>query len=340
MTTSTTPANVTTTTIGKYRHLSRCATVNGHFVVLAIDHRANLLDAMNQSAPRPVTDDEFTAFKQQIIGATPASVSAVLTDPAYGIGAGIADRTLPGRLGLLAPIEVTNYDLNPDQRTVEMIPHWSIKKIKLTGGDGVKLLLPYHPEAANATEKHQIVRQIVDDCATYDIPFFLEPIAYSMDAQKPLTDVELRQITLEMAHTFSTMGVDILKLHFPVDVKTTVDEAEWLKVCQEVTTACGGVPWALLSAGVTYEVFLKQARVACAAGASGVIVGRAVWNEAVKLQGEERGSFIQTVMPQRMDELAAICQAHATPWFDRVAEPDHTPTWYEGYGEKQDAKEN
>jgi tagatose 1,6-diphosphate aldolase len=318
------------TTIGKYRHLTCCTTPAGHFVVLAIDHRANLLDALNQHAPTPVTDAEFTAFKQQIISAAPPEVSALLTDPGYGIGAGITSRSL-SRLGLLAPVEVTNYDLSPDQRTVEMIPHWSVGKIKQVGGDGVKLLLPYHPAAANAAEKQAIVQQIIDECSANDIPFFLEPIAYSLDAQQPLTDSELHQITLDMAQTFSNMGVDILKLHFPVDVKTCTDEAEWLAVCREVTTACGAVPWTLLSAGVTYEVFLKQARVACAAGASGVIVGRAVWNEAVKLQGATRQEFIQTVMPERMRELAAICAQNAMPWFERVAPPDAAINWYEGY---------
>ena len=315
------------TTPGKYHHLRRCSTRAGHFVVLAIDHRANLLQVLNQAAP--ITEAEFTTFKQTIIQTLADEVSAVLTDPAFGIGAGIANRSF--RAGLLAPIEVTDYDLHPDQRQIEFIPHWSVHKIKRIGADGVKLLLPYHPEAASASERETIVRQLVDQCAEYDIPFFLEPITYSLDPNKPLDNSELRQITVEMARRFSSMGVDVLKLLFPVDPTQSSSEAEWLSACQEVTAACGAVPWTLLSAGVTYEMFLKQAHTACAAGASGVIVGRAIWNDAVALQGETRTHFIQTTMVERMRTLAALCADYGTPWFERVTAPDTSPTWYEAY---------
>ena len=255
----------------------------------------------------------------------------MLTDPAYGIGAGIASRSF--RAGLLAPIEVTDYDLHPDQRQIDFIPHWSVAKIKRVGADGVKLLLPYHPEAASAHEREAIVRQSVEQCAQYDIPFFLEPITYSLNPDKPLDNSDLRAITVEMARLFSGMGVDVLKLLFPLDPAQSSSEAERQAACQEVTAACGAVPWTLLSAGVTYETFLKQAQTACAAGASGVIVGRALWNDAVTFQGEARAHFIQTTMIERMRALAALCAAHATPWFERVAAPDSTPTWYETYDE-------
>lgn len=319
------------TTPGKYRHLSRCANPLGHFVVLAIDHRANLLRALNQYASAPLSDEQFTAFKLAVIGALPAddpSVSAVLTDPAYGIGGGIAGRLLHGRLGLLAPVEVTNYDLSPDQRAVEFIPGWSVKKIKRVGGDGVKLLLSYHPEAPDAQQKQSIVRRIVDECGEYDIPFFLEPITYSPDPSTDLTDAELRQITVEMAQLFSAMGVDVLKLHFPV---LTDDENIWRIACEDVDAVCT-VPWTLLSAGVPYAKFVRQARVACAAGASGVIVGRAVWNEAISLPDEARTAFLETTLPARMAELAEECARHAAPWYDRVSAPDMALNWYEDYG--------
>ncbi|MGV2434686.1 MAG UNVERIFIED_CONTAM: hypothetical protein LVT10_07200 [Anaerolineae bacterium] len=59
------------------------------------------------------------------------------------------------------------------------------------------------------------------------------------------------------------------------------------------------MPWALLSAGASFEIFLRQAEMACQHGASGVIVGRAVWAEAVKLPPQERISFLQTTGAQR-----------------------------------------
>lgn len=315
------------TTMGKYRHLSRCSTAAGHFLVLAIDHRTNLLDALNIQSPAPLTDDQFMAFKQRVLAASMDCLPAVLTDPAYGIGAAVASRVLSGRVGLLAPVEVTDYTLHPSRRGIDFIPGWSVDKIKRMGGDGVKLLLPYHPDADSAGEKHAVVRRLVDDCARADIPFFLEPIAYSLDPDRGLGDVDLRQITVDMAKTFSGMGVDVLKLQFPLNGG---DEAKWTTACAEVNVACS-VPWALLSGGVDFPTFMRQSRIACQAGASGVIVGRAVWNEAITLRSEALQQFLSVTVPARLRELADVCAAYASPWFTRVAPPDASLTWYEKY---------
>lgn len=314
------------TTLGKFRHLSRVANAAGHFVVLAIDHRANLLTALNQHAAQPLSDADFSAFKQAVLN-TP-DLTAVLTDPAYGIGAGIAGGALHGRVGLLAPIEVTNYDLSPDQRQVQFIPHWSVEKIKRVGGDGVKLLLSYHPDAPDADEKRALVRQIVDQCGKYDIPFFLEPIPFALTPAQALTTDELSQVTVHLTREFCAMGVDVLKLHFPANTEDTPDPARWKQACEAVNAVCS-VPWALLSAGVPYAAFLQQAQIACEAGASGVIVGRAVWNEAVTLQGEDRAAFLRDVVPQRMAELTQLCATFAHPWQTRVSPPQATLDWYE-----------
>jgi tagatose-1,6-bisphosphate aldolase len=284
-----------------------------------------LLEALNRHALQPISDAEFAAFKQAVMRAAMADVSAVLTDPAYGIGVGIAERVLSGRVGLLAPIEVTDYNIHPSQREMALIPNWSVAQIKQVGGDGVKLLLPYHPDAANTQEKHDFVSRIVDQCTQYDIPFYLEPIAYPLDPKGSLGDSELRQITVEMARRFSALGVDVLKLQFPA---TGGDESVWWAACAEVNAAVQ-VPWVLLSGGVDYATFARQVQIACEAGASGVIVGRAVWNEAVTLQGAARDHFLATTMRDRLHELASICEGSARPWFDRVRAPDASLNWYD-----------
>jgi tagatose-1,6-bisphosphate aldolase len=258
--------------------------------------------------------------------------TAVLTDPAYGLGPGITSRVIGGQVGLLAPLEVTDYDSHPGQRQINFIEGWSVAKIKRCGGSGVKLLLNYHPEAANTQEQHQIVAQIAEECTRHDLPFFLEPLTYSPDPQQTLDNETLRQIVVEMAHRFSDLGVDVLKLQFPVDPAQEPDPARWQSAAEAVNAACA-VPWTILSAGVDYDTFETQARIACTAGASGVIVGRAVWNEAIVLNGVEREDFLQTTARQRMQRLAAICTDQAPPWFERCAAPEISETWYENYPE-------
>jgi tagatose-1,6-bisphosphate aldolase len=314
-------------TPGKYRHLTRATTPAGHFVILAIDHRANLRSALDKHAPAPLSDWDFVRFKRHLLNFLTDDASAVLTDPAYGIPS-IFTR---GRLGMLAPIEVTNYDLSPSAREVQYIPNWSVGKIKRMGGDGVKLLLPFHPDEATADARRAVVRKLVDECGRADIPLYLEPITYSLDESRPLTSTELTQITVAMAREFSAMGADILKLQFPVDPAQTTDLDTWRAACVEVTAACGDTPWALLSAGVSFDVFAQQALIACKAGACGVITGRAVWNEAVVMDSEARYHFLQTTGVARMATLARICEVYAARLHKHAVEPDESTDWYERY---------
>jgi tagatose 1,6-diphosphate aldolase len=168
---------------------------------------------------------------------------------------------------------------------------------------------------------------LVEQCKRFQIPFFLEPIVYSLDPDRSVSNADLREISVSMARRFCVMGVDVLKMQFPVDAKQSTDEAEWRAVCRELNEACN-IPWAILSGGVDYATFLKQARIACEAGASGVIVGRAVWAEAVALQGVARTEFINSTMLKRVREIAALCDQYAEPWTERVKAPDAGVQWY------------
>ena len=292
--------------LGKMRHLARCTTPDGRFVILAIDHRANLWDELQKHQSIPLRNEDMIAFKQDVIRTLLPHASGLLTDPAYGISQGITSGVIDAHKGLLAPLEVTDYSLHPAERDVNFIPDWSVEHIKRMGGDGVKLLLYYHPEALTAAIKRSHVEKIVAECARWDIPFFLEPIAYSLDPQLHLSNAELLDVSIHMAGLFSGMGVDILKMSFPVDAKQSDDVAVWQDACERLHLACNGTPWALLSGGVSYTTFAQQARIACAAGAQGVIVGRAVWADAIPLSGDEREDFLEGIAAARMQELAAI----------------------------------
>jgi tagatose 1,6-diphosphate aldolase len=317
------------TSLGKLRALDACATDAGHFNVLAVDHRGNLWEAMEKHGH--VDDTAFLAFKRDTISRLSAHASAVLTDPVYGIGPGIAEGWLPAHLGLLAPLEVTNYSLNPAARAFTPVPDWSVAKIKRVGSQGVKLLLYYHPQAASAETQRAIAAGVVASCATHDIPLFLEPIVFSPDPAKPLTASGFRDAVVQAAADFSALGIDVLKAQFPCDPALTGDEREWKAALRDLDEACT-VPWALLSAGVGYEVFRRQAQRACDAGCSGVIVGRAVWNEAVTApDAASRRDVLAAICAPRVKELAAIC-ANGRPFREKMRiDTAFQPGWMAGY---------
>jgi len=55
-------------------------------------------------------------------------------------------------------------------------------------------------------------------------------------------------------------------------------------------------------------------RIACEAGASGVVVGRSVWAEAATMAAGERDRFLATEARARLAGLRAIVDDAARPW--------------------------
>ena len=68
---------------------------------------------------------------------------------------------------------------------------------------------------------------------------------------------------------------------------------------------------------------------ACAAGASGVLAGRAVWKEATVLDVDERLAFFATTGRDRLAILGEIVREHARPWIE-PGQSSHQipPDWY------------
>lgn len=315
--------------IAKFRHLTECSNRHGDFNILAIDHRDNLVAEMQKQSGFKIDYSAVVSFKRSVIRHLSSPATAVLTDPDYGFPS-ILDGALPGNIGLIAPLEVTNYNPHPSKRATTLIPGWDVAKLKATGCSGAKLLLYFHPGAANAASQTALVDSIVEQCQQHDVPLFLEPVGYSLDPAQPLSNSERRQVVVESARHFSGRGIDILKVEFPLDVAQEADEDVWRDALQELDGACA-VPWTLLSGGVSFETFLRQTELACAAGASGVMVGRAVWAEATALHREARDHFLSTTGVERMSQLAQVCST-GSPWMTRHTPPQMDEGWYKEAG--------
>src|SRR5581483_5370359 len=125
-------------TIGKTRGLARLADTDGHFRMVALDQRP------------PMFDPNF---------AVPAAIDL-----------------LPARCGLIMTLEEHRVEETPAGRKSRIIDNWSVAKIRAMGGDAVKVLAWYRPDADAAVNEHQkrFVREIGEDCARHDIPYVLE----------------------------------------------------------------------------------------------------------------------------------------------------------------------
>jgi tagatose 1,6-diphosphate aldolase len=301
--------------VGKRRGLQQCATPEGVFSILALDHRQNLRRALNPQDPAAVPDRALVAFKRQAVAALATAASAVLLDPEYGAEQAISSGVLPGATGLVVALERTGYGGDPVARQSLLLPGWDPARARRIGASAVKLLVYYHPDAPTAPQAEALVRQVAEACREADLPLFLEPLSYSLRPEQPrLAPTERRYVVVETARRLTAIpGVDVLKAEFPLDVADEPDEGAWLVACRELTAA-SRVPWVLLSGGTDFEGFLRQVAVAARAGASGVAVGRAVWQEATERSGAQRSAFLRTVAHERMTRVTALCRALARPW--------------------------
>jgi tagatose-1,6-bisphosphate aldolase len=310
--------------IGKLRGLQQISSQRGTFTALALDHRQNL----RKANPALASDEQLSRFKLDVTSVLASRATAVLLDPEVSAAQAIAQRAIPNNVGLVVAVESTGYTGDATARRAQIIPDWSVEKAKHMGASAIKLLVYYHPDSPTASETESFTRNIADECAKHDLVLMLEPLSYSLDENKKLSSEEKRVVVVETAKRLTPLGADILKAEFPLDV-TESDQNVWADACAEISAA-SITPWILLSAAVDYEIFLQQVAVACNVGASGIAVGRAVWKEAVMLDGDERIRFLRTTARQRISRLTSLCHALAKPYTDFYT-ADAPFDWYKNY---------
>lgn len=313
--------------LGTRRGLSQCASPLGTFCMLAIDHRQALVKAFSRYGERAV--EEGIRFKQEVVRALQPHATAFLMDPVLGAGPAIAGNALSGATGLLVSVEESGY-AGPSHARVSRLPaNWNVEKIKRMGASAVKLLIYYHPDAATAGAMQALVAQVSQECARCDIPLFLEILTYSPSQDgEALPDELRRQAILRSAEDLTRIGGDILKVEFPASLGES--RQTWEDACRSITQAAC-IPWVLLSAGVDCEVFLEQTAIACASGASGILAGRAIWKEALGLDGEERSAFLDGTARERMRQLADLCALSARPYLNSYPPLAVSPEWQTEY---------
>lgn len=319
--------------LGTLRGLDACASDKGTFSVLALDHRNNLRRALAPDDPGSVRYERLVAIKRSIVRAIAPVADGILLDAELGAGPAVHDGSLPAGCGLMVAVEESGYDGPSTERTSRLAQGWSASQIKRMGADAVKLLLYYHPDAANAEVQERLLIEVAEQCADLDIPLFLETLTYSIDpAVDKLTDEVRRAAVIRSAHRLTALGGDVYKCEFPFDAGVT-DTTRWAEACAELEEA-SAIPWVILSAGVDDTTFEAQTLAACRAGASGVLVGRSVWKEGAHMEAPERDIWLADTGVARMQRLVDIVEAEGVPWRERsplANEPEPTEGWAAGY---------
>jgi len=306
----------------------------------AIDHRGALRRALNEGRPDAVSYDDLVDFKLDLCQALAPFASAVLLDPEYGAAQAVAADVMPASKGLLISAEQTGYSGHITARITELLPGWNVKKAKRMGASAVKLLIYFRPDLKDVASKQlDLIAGLADDCIEEDIPLLVEPVTYPTEEEKASSRkfAEVKpDLVIETARLITALPIDVLKSEFPADSKLDQDERRLLNLCRELNQA-SRLPWVLLSAGVDFESFKRQVEIACKAGASGFLAGRALWQEGARIpvQKERLGFFRNTAAP-RLKELVGIADSYGKPWYLKLGSDDGKfaspgADWYRSY---------
>lgn len=328
-------------TEGKLKSLKAVSDQNGIIRAAAMDQRGSLRKSIAKAkgvSENEVSREEMQDFKTEVSKALTPHATAILLDPEFGLPAAKARAK---NAGLLLAYEVTGYEQNVPGRMPELIPGYSVKKLKADGGDCVKLLLYYTPfeEASINLKKQDFVKRIGEECAREDIAFFLEFVGYEPagTGEKDLAYARKKpQVVADSVREFTrdSYGVDVLKVEIPVNLKYTegskayngkekaytLDEA---KSHYRAAANAATKPFIYLSAGVSNAEFLENLRVAIDAKVdfAGVLCGRATWQEGIPVFAkggrQALAEWIRVEGVKNINALNEVLLKGARPWYSK-----------------------
>jgi tagatose 1,6-diphosphate aldolase len=321
-------------TPGKLSGLKAVSNDRGVIAAAAMDQRGSLQKSLAKDKGGEITDAMMEEFKSLVTEVLTPHASAILLDPEWGLP---ASKRRSKNAGLLLAYEKTGYDKTGPGRLPDLLPNWSVQRLKEAGADCIKILLyytPYDPKNVNDI-KHAWVERLGDECRANDIPFFLEFVGYEegADEKGPEYAKKKPHIVTESMREFSKdkYGVDVLKVEVPVNMKyvegskvyagTTAyskkEAIDHFKAAAAVATK----PFIYLSAGVSNDEFTEALYLAGETGVkfNGVLCGRATWKEGIPVYAKQGAdAFRKWLETEGVKNINAVNAAlkGATSWHE------------------------
>ena len=275
--------------LGKLNHLKKLCTDNNHFQMLAVDQRPPIFNLISDANNGQYTYQQVVECKKLITTHLSQEATAILMDPHYSLSNLLSFNKSKG---LVITLEEHNFKETNKGRYSENINNWSVEKIKKAGGDAVKVLAWYRPDAEIESIEHQrnYVQTIGEECEKYSIPFLLELLVYPFQNDENHTTEYVEQKQKKTQHVIDSVlefaqdkyKVDIFKLESPVDSSQLKDKItpETEDAFKKLASATNNKPWVVLSSGMDKDSFYKCLELAYKNGASGYLAGRTIWLDA------------------------------------------------------------
>src|SRR5918998_3783990 len=219
---------------GKLWGMRRMADAGGRFKMVAVDQRPPIKNPIREkrgTAEAPF--DDVAAFKLMLVEELQNDASAMLLDPHFALPGGMT--LLSPAKGLIVTLEDSIFQETDGGRLSAEIDDWSVEKIKRVGGDAVKVLTWYRPNADKSVcdAQKEFTARIGDACAKFDIPYVFELLVYPLPGEKNQTTqyIEMADkksdLVLESVRVFADLkyAIDLFKVESPVPARDVATEA-------------------------------------------------------------------------------------------------------------------
>lgn len=290
------------------RRLDAISGPDGIIVGAAVDHRDSLLAVLRDRGIDDWGPEQLSSFKQLVARVLAPSATLMLLDVETSAAQAVASGALPGTTGLALPLEAQGYEELDGGPATTLLDDWDPERTARLGADACKLLLPFRVDRPeHVRRQEELATSVAGDLHACGLALILEPIVFR-DPDADFVGDEFAQLVIEGAARLRETGTDLLKVQYPGSADA----------CAALSAACGQTPWVLLGGGADAAAIEAQVRDACRAGASGFVVGRTLFNDALKRDPAESERVLRERSLPLLVRLGEIARTEGTSWRDRV----------------------
>ena len=282
------------------RGMAAISTPGGKMLIVAADQRNGMKAVMNDApdGPGSITAEQLSDAKADLVRYLGNAAPAILLDPEVALPR-VADEGILSRdTALVVGLDASGFDTVDGLRYTNLVPGMSPRKVRDLGGDVAKMLWYMRPDLQDAGSRvADEIRELVKACTEEGLLLIVEILVYRLeDESEEEYAAAFPGLVADSARLSAGCGAKVLKLQYPGSAVASA----------AVTDAAAGVPWAVLSAGVDHETFIKQVEIAVANGAGGAMAGRSLWKDSLAVSAEVREQLLTTRALPRLQQLEAV----------------------------------
>ncbi|MCO4238183.1 hypothetical protein NG697_16400 [Pseudarthrobacter sp. MDT3-26] len=282
------------------RGMAAISTPGGKMLIVAADQRNGMKAVMNDApgGPNSITAEQLSDAKVDLVRYLGNAAPAILLDPEIALPRVADEGVLSRDTALVVGLDASGFDTVDGLQYTKFVSGMTPRRVRELGGNVAKMLWYMRPDLQDASSRvADEIRELVTACTDEGLLLIVEILVYRLeDESEEAYAAAFPGLVAGAARLSVECGAKVLKLQYPGSGEASAS----------VTEAAAGVPWAVLSAGVDHETFIRQVEIAVANGAGGAMAGRSLWKDSLAVSAEVRERLLTTRALPRLQELEAI----------------------------------